>query len=744
MNAPANSGVDFYVAHESIKATILTSLLTVWVLIGVFVYLNRYTKRRYFTVWTTAWLFYVVWLTLNLGDLGTEHSPLRLMAEQWCVATTAVFLMWGSFRFLGLRVREMAFGLLLAFLFLWSYVGVYQLGRPFVAVISLFALIGLAGIITGMGFARHRCRKGYIGASMLALGFSMWGAYFATYPLVERVPDLLATGFFLSAVLQLFIAVAMIILVLEEARTTNHAALENLRSEKAKAMELQSAVSSTEHRYRNLFNRAGDAIVVTAAGDLQILDLNEPASRLLGLSADEARQQSLPTFCLAGGRVEPVEGDTEQWVKRVCAGRTLRVLKKNGGIVTSEVESSRINFNGREAFQFFFREVTDRSRLEQQLRHAEKLSSMGRMISGVAHELNNPMSVIKGYLDLVLAHHDISAQTRADLEKVTQECNRAAKLVRNFLSFTREQPSRREMIDVNTVIEGVADLRRPDILAARVELFLALSRDLPPTSADPDQVQQLVINLLNNALQAMEKAPAPHTLRITTRRKTAETLEITIEDSGPGVPAELESRIFEPFFTTKPVGDGTGLGLSIAHSIMVEHHGRIRYERSSLGGAGFHLEFPLVTTTPAPAPEASPAAPASASHRVRARVLVLDDEQSIADLLSEMLAVLGHLPEVCLNPAVALEMLAKAEFDLVISDFRMPVMNGEQFYQALIKTHPRLARRVIFLTGDVINEETQHFLASTGNPHLDKPFQLTRLEAVIGEILTTVEEPVAA
>jgi hypothetical protein len=201
MNPLANNGVDFYVAHESLKATILTSLLTVWVLIGVFVYLNRYTNRRYFTVWTAAWMFYVVWLTLNLGDLAADHAPLRIMAEQWCVATTAVFLMWGSFRFLGLRSRETAFGLFMAFLFLWSCLGVYQLGRPFPAVVALFALIGLAGIGTGVAFARHRCRRGYIGASMLSLGFFLWGVYFIAFPFAARVPDLMATGFFVSAVL---------------------------------------------------------------------------------------------------------------------------------------------------------------------------------------------------------------------------------------------------------------------------------------------------------------------------------------------------------------------------------------------------------------------------------------------------------------------------------------------------------------------------------------------------------------
>jgi two-component system NtrC family sensor kinase len=377
------------------------------------------------------------------------------------------------------------------------------------------------------------------------------------------------------------------------------------------------------------------------------------------------------------------------------------------------------------------------------LRQAEKLSSLGQMISGVAHELNNPLSVIKGYLDLIVAHHPMTPQTRADLAKVALECDRAAKLARHFLSFARAQPARREMVDVNTLIERVADLRRSGLAAAGIELFLDLAAGLPSTSADPDQVQQVIINLLNNAIQAMAAAPAPRTLRISTRVSAPATLLISMEDSGPGVPPELQSRVFEPFFTTKPAGAGTGLGLSIAHGIMAEHHGRISCDRSTLGGAGFHLQFPIVTLaaaapvrdiTPAPAPPAKP---------VSARVLVLDDEPSIADLLSEMLGALGHQPAVCLSPLRALEILQTRPFDLVISDFRMPGMNGEAFHQALSKINPDLARRVIFLTGDVVNEETQHFLASTGNPHLDKPFQLTRLEAVIAEVLSTEAPPAA-
>jgi len=545
-------------------------------------------------------------------------------------------------------------------------------------------------------------------------------------------------------VLQLFIAVSMIILVLEEVRATNHATLRNLHSEKIRSGQLLSAVASSERQYRDLFDKAGEAIVITAAGDLRILDLNERALRLFGLGREEAREHFLPAFCQASERPAPPRPDSLEWVNRLCAQPTLRVLKKDGGATLSQVESSRLDYKGQDAFQFFFRELTDRRRLEQQLRRAEKLSSLGQMISGVAHELNNPLSVIKGYLDLVVAHHPINPQTRSDLQIVVQECDRAANLVRQFLSFAHDKPARRERVDVNTLIERVAALRRSDISAAGIELFLHLAADLPSTSADPDQVQQLIINLLNNAIQAMAGSSQPRTLRISTRCKSPDALLISMEDSGPGVPPHLQSRIFEPFFTTKPDGAGTGLGLSIAHSIMAEHRGRISCDHSSLGGAAFHLEFPIVPVPDAgqPAPPVTPAA-APRPARLSARVLVLDDEQYIADLLSEMLEVLGHQAVVCLSPVAALDMLRTSPFDLVISDFRMPVMNGEQFYQALAGINQDLAQRVIFLTGDVVNEETQKFLASTGNPHLEKPFQLARLEAVIAEVLSA-PVPVAA
>jgi len=221
-------------------------------------------------------------------------------------------------------------------------------------------------------------------------------------------------------------------------------------------------------------------------------------------------------------------------------------------------------------------------------------------------------------------------------------------------------------------------------------------------------------------------------------------VRLMVEDSGPGVPSHLVNKIFEPFFTTKEVGAGTGLGLSIAHSLMSEHQGRILYQTSSLGGAGFVLQFPPAspddlarqagsdTTSITRFNTAEPVQPTCAGH-----ILILDDEKSIAEMLGEMLDLLGYSATLCNTGADALGLLDQREFDLVISDYRMPQMNGRQFYEAAIKNKPSLAQRFIFLTGDVVNDDTRMYLDSIGSPHLAKPFNLRNVKAVIAQSLAS-------
>ena len=736
-------GLDLYFTRESLKTGVLVSLLSVWVLVGLFYYLNRYTKRRYFTIWTAAWLFYALWITLSFGVQGEKPQPLIMMFEDWCVGVAAVFLLWGSQQFLGERVRQQSLGWFMAFLLVWSYIGAYYLEKPLQTQLPLFGLIGIASLLAARSFLKYRRQHKYVGATLLMLGFALWGSYMMAYPLLEGSEDLVSLALFLSATIQIFLAVSMIILVLEEVRQTHQIALEQIHSGQREREVLQTRVTSTEERYRQLFDQASEAIIIVEAENLHLLELNRAAEHLLGIARAEAGQHALTSFCQFELSDKPTPQSGDEWFQLICHQQPLTLVRKNGSVIPVEASGARVNFDGQSGFQFFMRELTERAQLEQQLRQAEKLSAIGQMISGIAHELNNPLTVVKGYLELILTHHKLNPRTRADLEKVSLESSRAAKLVNNFLAFAHERSLRRESVNFNDLIRQIVDLRKFDLKVAAVQVQLDLDPALPETTADPDQVQQVLVNLLSNALQALVEASQPRQVKIGSS-KADKTICLSVEDNGPGVPQALMNRIFEPFFTTKEVGVGTGLGLSIAHSIMTEHNGKILCAPSSLGGARFVLEFPLVESRKATEINSSPALDFEADSTPAAEILVLDDEKAIADMLAEILEIIGHKVSVCCSPVRALELLDTRSFDLVISDFRMPGLNGQQFYEQATEKYPSLARRIVFLTGDVVNESTLAFLQSIGNPHLAKPFNLKKVQEIVAAVLKQESQPVLA
>ncbi|HSH93439.1 MAG TPA: ATP-binding protein [Roseimicrobium sp.] len=730
-------GLDLVFPPEYLRAALVISLLSVWVLVGLFYYLNRYTKRVYFSIWTAAWLFYALWLTLNMSVPVAVETPFVFMVKQWSVGTAAVFLLWGSAQFLNLRTQQSLLTLFMVFLFVWSYVGAYHLDDPLAIRLPIFGLLGSASLFTAWCYFKFRREQNYVGAGLLGFGFSLWGLYLIGHPFMQDSENLAAAGFFITAVIQLFIAVSMIILVLEEARNRTLQAMEQIRSHKSETDFLHSKVVAAEERYRSLFDQASEGIIITTTDDLRILELNQAAKRFLGISRLDNTIQPLHTFCeIAKSAKAPKTGS--EWYAFLRQRRQMSLVRRDGGATSVEVDGAIIKFEGRPAFQFFLREMTERAKLEQQLRQAEKLSALGQMISGVAHELNNPLAVIKGYVDLILSRHELKETTRADLEKVAQESNRAAKLVSNFLSFAREQPAHRSMADLNELVRRVTSLRQFNIRVAAVDLALELDPKLPQTLTDADQIQQVLLNLINNAIQAMLEAPLPRVLTIQSTIKD-NLITLAVQDNGPGVPPDIIARIFEPFFTTKEVGTGTGLGLSIAHSILTDHQGRIFYENAPKGGARFVMEIPVQELPVAPAvpekreTEAVDALPPIDPHSVK--ILILDDEKSIAELLGEMLGLLGYQPTLSNSAPLALELVRDNDYDVILSDFRMPIMDGRQFYEQAVRLKPRLARRIIFLTGDVVNEDTLEFIESTGTLHLAKPFQLKRIEESVEKIL---------
>jgi PAS domain S-box-containing protein len=739
MNSTLSLVPDLHLARESLNATLMTSSMSVVVLVGIFHYLNLYTRRHYFTIWTVAWMFYGVWLALQYEWPGWQASRGIILAQEWCVGASGTFLIWGSACFLGLRTRQSLFAWFLGFLMVWSYVGVFPFGNPVQARIALFALLGMASLTAAVGFFRLRYQSKYIGAGLLSFGFVIWASQLFVFPFLQLSDALVCTGFMSAAVVQLFIAVSMIILTLEEAQTANQDAQKQIELQKVEQQVLAEKVADTEVRYRHLFDQASEAVFITDTEDLRVLELNRTAQRWLELPRHEAVTRRLSCFCRRPGAAEsePVPGP--DWFARMTEGARLELVRRDGSAILTEVAAAQIHFEGCAAYQFSFREITERVRLEQQLRQAEKLSALGRTISGVAHELNNPLAVIKGYIELVLNRHNLGEATRADLLKVEHECSRVTKLLDKFLAFAREQPVQRQPVNLNELVRRTADSQQMEFRVAGVELSLILDDSLPLTLADPYQLEQVLVNLMHNAAQAMVDTPlGERRLRIVSRHSSF-GVQVRVEDSGPGVPDAVLPHIFEPFFTTKETGTGTGLGLSIVHSIMSEHEGRVAYEASPLGGAAFVLELPFAKSARTDEQWSAPSSPGgkarSYPHETSAEVLVLDDERALAEMIGEMLSVIGHRATLCHSGRQALELIAHRDFDVILSDIRMPDVDGRKFYEFTRKLKPALARRIVFVTGDVVSDDTNAFLASTGNLHLAKPFQMNQLEKITGQLL---------
>ncbi len=377
------------------------------------------------------------------------------------------------------------------------------------------------------------------------------------------------------------------------------------------------------------------------------------------------------------------------------------------------------------------RDITKEKALRSQLLQTEKLAAIGELVSGVAHELNNPLTSVMGYAQLLQAA-DVSPEIREDLQTIYQEAQRSARIIENLLTFARKETAEKRYADVNRILRDTLELRSYQFKVDNVQLVKELDEHLPWTMVAPQQMQQVFLNLLNNAHQALMESPGPR--RVVVRSETdGKVIRIKIADNGPGIPQDVVGKIFDPFFTTKEVGQGTGLGLSIAFGIVQEHGGRIWAESQPEEGSAFTVELPIVAH-PLDHPEQSPrreAAPAQAARRV----LLIDDEEEILDVIARILEHTGHRTMAIDSAEKALQQLEREEYDIIICDVRMPGLGGKGFYRKVRTTHPELAKRIIFTTGDTLSTDTRAFLERADAPHLPKPFTIEDLQQAINDLL---------
>ena len=423
----------------------------------------------------------------------------------------------------------------------------------------------------------------------------------------------------------------------------------------------------------------------------------------------------------SGGQQIVINADKQQMIELLFS--TLDDLVRLNGQLA---ESQRVIEDYARTLEAQVQERTER------LLQTEKIATMGLLLAGVAHELNNPLSVVKGNADLLqLAVPEGPLAVRA--RKIGQAAERCTRIVRNFLSLARQYPPERKATRLNQLVHEAVELLGYQLRTAGLEVRLDLAQNLPPLWADPHQLHQVLVNLIANAQQAMREHPASKRLTITTREDRAgKQVVLEVADAGPGIAADVRARIFEPFFTTKGPGEGTGLGLPICRGIIEGHGGTLTVTSEPGRGAVFTAALPAgtvsETASPEPAPEPAPRAGGWA-------ILVVDDEEDVRGLVVELLSTDGHRVDAAANGFAALDALRKQGYDVIISDARMPGLDGEGFYRRLQSDYPSYTRRFILMTGDAMSAQTREFIESARLVSLAKPFALDDMRRVIRQVL---------
>jgi C4-dicarboxylate-specific signal transduction histidine kinase len=381
------------------------------------------------------------------------------------------------------------------------------------------------------------------------------------------------------------------------------------------------------------------------------------------------------------------------------------------------------------------KEITEEKTIREQLLQNEKMAAVGKLVSGVAHELNNPLAGVIGFAEILMGRPG-DERLMKSLARIREEAERASRIVRNLLTFARKHKPESVMVSVNAVLEKTLELRAYDLRVNKIKVVADLAPGLPTTLADPNQLLQVFMNVVTNAEQAMREARGRGTLKLSTMGGDP-CIRIAIEDDGPGIDPSNLKRVFDPFFTTKPVGQGTGLGLSICHGIIKEHGGTISVASTLGQGTTFTIELPVVSG-PVKREEAPPPAAITAPP---SRILVVDDENAIRELLQDAFEGRGHAVRAVDNGQAALEALRKERYDLIVSDLKMPELDGQELYARLSADWPHLASRILFISGDTMSADTRAFLERAGRPYLLKPFTVQELVELADKVLLAAGRP---
>ena len=516
--------------------------------------------------------------------------------------------------------------------------------------------------------------------------------------------------------------------------------------------------SRAETESKSILQWLDEGVVLFDAQD-NVRALNSRFLQVAGLDSSDAAQ--LATLDDLISKLSPSVSDPWSFAQRwrnlargIDGGirEELEFLRPSAKIV-QRLSRPILDPNGRRLGRVeIYRDLTTRRGFQSKLLHTEKLAALGQLISGVAHELNNPLTSILGYSQRLLQKEHTAGSDR-EVRHIFEEAERATAILRQLLWNAHESKMEMRTLAINQVVLQSIEVQQASLAQERIRLEMDLDPSWPLVHGDAGQLQQVLMNLMGNARQALDHTGKSGTIRVRTKQIGDQRVLLEVADDGPGIPAETLGRIFDPFFTTKPAGVGTGLGLAIVLGIVREHGGHVNVASPPNGGAIFSIALRTASSVSRSAhllntnrtsvrsktwPE-NPAGPRLAESRTfhhGNRILVVEDEPTVARLIADVLEDEGFQVDVQLDGREALQQADRETYDLVICDMKMPGLDGQHFYQALVQAGNSLSKRFLFVTGDVVAQHTQQFLEHHQLPHVAKPFRMEELKDCVRGLLS--------
>ncbi|MGZ9160977.1 MAG: PAS domain S-box protein [Candidatus Limnocylindrales bacterium] len=532
---------------------------------------------------------------------------------------------------------------------------------------------------------------------------------------------------------------------LDRVATITSISLQNFR--------LRFRLVHSERRYRTLFEESPDAVLVVHS-DRSIIDANEAALRMFGAEREwllGRRGEDLAEFDVESAYAQAASLQLgESFTVRTVATR------RDGTRFPLEAVLVAIELGGEPRLLVRLHDLTERDRLQAELIQAQKMEATGQLVSGVAHELNNPLASILGFSQLIRRDPALPETLRHNADLLVEEATRTRRIVQNLLDFARQRPPERHPTSIRALIDSVLALQSYSLGQGPIAVEVDIPDDLPPVELDRGQVQQVLVNLTHNAIYAIRDGDGSR-LRISAAREGPvddERVRITVMDDGSGVAPDDVSRLFEAFFTTKPPADGTGLGLSVSYGIVRSHGGELRYVPSAWGrGAAFTFDLPVRAamtdpiadapfgfgTTPATTP-ATRAIDRADGFGLDGRILVIDDERSIRSFLEQALRSLGFHPLLAATADEAIDLASGEELVAVLCDHQLAGQSGIDVFDAIVRLRPDLERRFVMMSGDVLNPTLEAFAATREVGLLAKPFDLETLERTIRGVIVAADQ----